>query len=165
MKKGLPSVTVSAYIVVLLTATPSAQRKSDMPVTVRPSMLAQAIEELAGSEVNVRHARVVGVFNPRVLVVDTATLLRPMLGRRDRVLVFVGSGALKVPSRTIVGSTVRISGVARTLIGVQVTAEVPWPTELSSEMLERLEIRAAVMATSVRTAEGIELTSPESFGN
>jgi hypothetical protein len=133
-----------------------------MPVTVRPATLAQVIEQLAGFEVNVPYARVVGVFNPRVLVVDTATTLRPTLGRRDRVLVFIGSGALNVPSTAIVGSTVKISGVARTLLGVQVTREVPWPDALSPEMIKRLEIRAAVMATSVRTAEGVELTSPDS---
>jgi hypothetical protein len=51
-----------------------------------------------------------------------------------------------------------VTGVARTLLGVQVTAEVPWPPELTPEVVKRLEIRAAILATSVQTAEGIELT-------
>jgi hypothetical protein len=41
---------------------------------------------------------------------------------------------------------------------MQVSREVPWPKELSPEAVERLEIHAAVLASSVRTAEGVELT-------
>jgi hypothetical protein len=48
--------------------------------------------------------------------------------------------------------------VARTLLGLQVTREVSWPEGLTPEAVQRLEVRAAVLATSVQTAEGIELT-------
>jgi hypothetical protein len=57
---------------------------------------------------------------------------------------------------TLASTIESLAGYA--LLGVQVTGEVPWPAVLRPEMLERLEIRAAVMATSVRTAEGVELT-------
>jgi hypothetical protein len=51
-----------------------------------------------------------------------------------------------------------VEGIARTLLGMQVTGEVPWPARLDRETVERLEIRAAILATSVHTADGIELT-------
>ena len=160
MNARLLSAALLASTVIMLSSDSPAQQKTAAPITVRPGTLALAIDELAGFEVNVPHARVVGVFNPRVLVVDTASSIRPLLGHRDRVLVMIESRVLKVPSTAIVGATVRISGVARTLLGVQTTAEVPWPDILQRELIERLEIRAAVMASSVRTAEGVELTSP-----
>ena len=139
----------------------SVTARANRAITIRPDTLSSLIDELAGYDINVRQARVVGVFNPRVLVVDTAAALRPIVGHRDRVVVFIENGALRVPAESLVGSAVRISGTARTLLGVQTTAEVPWPSALKPEMVERLEIRAAIMATSVRTAEGIELTAPE----
>jgi hypothetical protein len=135
-----------------------AQRKIGTPITVRPAMLADAIQQLAGYDVTVSNARVVGVFNPRVFVVDTETRLNSV-NFRDRIVVFIDPGALRVSSTSLVGSTVVVSGVARTLLGMQVAREVPWPSELEPDVVKRLEIRAAVLATSVRTAEGIELTS------
>jgi hypothetical protein len=128
-------------------------------VTVRPATLAAQIEELAGCRVRVPYARVVGVFNAQALVVDSATTLRPVLGNRDRLLVLVEARGLNVPAALIVGSTVVISGVARTLLSVQVTREVRWPVELRPSVVDRLEIRAAVLARSVQTADGVELTS------
>jgi hypothetical protein len=151
------SIALAACLAASLSSHPTAQRTTDLPITVRPATLADAIDSLAGSHVRVPNARVVGVFNPRVFVVDTEMRLNSP-GYRDRVLVFVGSGGLRVSSSTIVGATVRISGVARTLLGMQVTREVPWPAELNPDTVKRLEIRAAVLADSVHTAEGVELT-------
>jgi hypothetical protein len=130
-----------------------------LSVTVRAATLADQIEELAGCSVRVPYARVVGVFNAQALVVDTATSLRPVVGYRDRLLVLVEARGLSAPAALIVGSTVTISGVARTLLSVQVTREVPWPVELTPNLVDRLEIRAAVLARSVQTADGVELTS------
>ena len=129
------------------------------PILVRPATLAAQIGELAGQTVRVPYSRVVGVFNPRVFVVDTASRLPALPGNRGRVLVFVDPGALRVADTMLVSSTVTVSGVARTLVGMQVTGEVAWPRELRPEVIERLEIRAAVLAASVQTAEGVELTS------
>lgn len=148
----------AAGVTVWFSTNAAAQRTIGAPIPVRPAILADAIEQLAGFDVTVSHARVVGVLNPRVFVVDTETRLSSV-GFRDRVVIFIGSGELRVPNATIIGSTVRVSGVARTLVGMQVTREVPWPAELNRDMLKRLEIRAAVLATSVRTAEGTELTA------
>jgi len=130
-----------------------------LPIRVRPGMLAAQIGELAGHAVTVPYARVVGVFNPRAFLVDTSTRLPPVIGHRARVLVLVEGGALSVPASSLVASTVTIDGVARTLLGMQVSREVEWPTELTPEAVERLEVRAAVLARSVRTADGVELTT------
>ena len=144
-------------------ATPGAQRdeRSATTITVRPATLAAVIEQLAGSDVRVPYARVVGVFNPRVLLVDTAASLSPVPGQRHRLIVLVESGTLNVSAETIVGATVTVSGVARTILGVQVTREVPWPAQVTPDLVKRLEIRGAVLARSVHTAEGVELTSAD----
>jgi hypothetical protein len=47
---------------------------------------------------------------------------------------------------------------------MQVAAEVPWPAELDRKRIERPKIRAAVLATPIRTPEGIELTRRTSTG-
>ena len=160
MKHFVRSNIVAVGLIAAFSPIAIAQRTIGSAIPVRPAMLAGTIEALAGYDVDVQQARIVGVFNPRVFVVDTAAPLRPMLGNRARVLVFIGTGSLAVPTTVLVGSTVRISGVARTLLGMQVTAEVPWPSALRPDVVERLEIRAAVLARSVRTAEGVELTGP-----
>ena len=163
-----PSIVAGVCLMMWLSAATFGQSgqsntiaRANAAITIRPDTLSAMIEELAGFTVNIRHARVVGIFDPRVLVVDTAVGLRPVLGHRDRVLVFIERGALRIPASSLVGSAVRVSGTARTLLGIQTTAEVPWPSGLRPEVVERLEIRAAILATSVRTAEGVELTASE----
>jgi hypothetical protein len=59
----------------------------------------------------------------------------------------------------LVGSTVTISGVARTLLGMQMTGEVPWPPTLTPEQLQKLEIKGAILAKSLSTADGVDLTN------
>lgn len=134
------------------------QTASRREITVRPSALASLIGELAGFHVRVPYARVVGLFDSRAFLIDSAMELPAPLGHRDRVLVLVDAAALRVPAESLVASTVTVEGVARTILGVQTTAEVPWPVKLDRDALKRLEVRAAVLATSVRTAEGVELT-------
>ncbi len=73
--------------------------------------------------------------------------------------MLVDEGALRVDAAAIVGSDVTVLGTARTLLGMQVTGEVPWPPILTRDVTERYEIRAAVLATSVQTADGVELTN------
>jgi hypothetical protein len=141
----------------LVQPTPTREMPG-LPILVRPSTLASQIGELAGHAVRVPYSRVVGVVNPRVLLIDTASRLPALPGNRGRVLVLIEPGPLRVSPDIVVASTVTVLGVARTLLGMQVGAEVPWPTELRPEDIERLEIRAAVLATSVQTPEGIELT-------
>jgi len=127
-------------------------------ITVRPEALASLIGELAGFAVRVPNARVVGLFDSRSLLIDSAMDLRPPLGQRDRVLVLVDSAALRVPAEQLVASTVTVQGVARTVLGMQVSGDVPWPAQLDRDAVKRLEVRAAVLATSIRTADGVELT-------
>lgn len=135
-----------------------------MPVRLRPAMLAASIEQLAGQTVVVTGARAVGMFGPRALVIDTVTRLAPVQEPRGRILVLVEDGQFHVSPELLVGSTVRVVGVARTVLGMQVTREVPWPTELDRERIKRLDIQAAVLATSVQTPEGTELTTGQTTG-
>jgi hypothetical protein len=129
-----------------------------MRLTVRPSMLADNIEYLAGREVTILNARVVGVFEPHAFLIESATREPESVGQRDRILVLLDRAALRIPDEVLVASTVKVFGVARSLLGMQVSAEVPWPTRLDRERVERLDVRASVLATSVQTPEGIELT-------
>ena len=153
-----------AALVMSLIATPATaglDAADDPKLLVRPFVLAAQISELAGLNVKVPYARVVGVFNPRVFLIDTATRMPPLPGNRARVLVFVDEGRLRVPPAMVVASTVTVSGVARTLLGMQVSREVGWPPELTPDQVSRLEIKAAILAASVTTADGVELTGKE----
>jgi len=67
--------------------------------------------------------------------------------------------SLAIPSPPIAIGPVTIVGVARTLLGVEAGHDVPWPEALTPRELDRLDVRAAILATSVRTADGVDLTS------
>jgi hypothetical protein len=122
------------------------------------------IEELAGHHVKVVNARVVGVLEPHAFLIESATRYEEALGQRDRILVLIDAAKLRVPAEDLVTSTVHVIGLARTLLGARVSAEVPWPTRLDRDLARRLEVRAAVIATSVRTADGTELTDKHPSG-
>jgi hypothetical protein len=130
----------------------------EMRLTIRPSMLADNIEDLAGRDVTITNARVVGVFEPHAFLIESATREPQSLGMRDRILVLIEGGALRVSADVLVASTVKVVGVARSLLGTKVSAEVAWPRQLDPDLVHRLEVRATVIATSVQTPEGIELT-------
>lgn len=125
-------------------------------------MLADNIESLAGREVTVLNARVVGVFEPHAFLIESASRDPESAGHRDRILVLLDDGVLRVSPDVLVSSTVRVVGVARSLLGMQVSAEAPWPARLDRALVDRLDVRASVLATSVQTLEGIELTEQRS---
>jgi hypothetical protein len=127
-------------------------------IRLHPASLAELIDSVGGRDVMLPGARVLAVINPRAFLIESASSLSARSGNLDRVLVLINAGALRVDGRSLVGSNVRVRGVARSLLGIQVTAEVPWPPELAPEVVKRLEIRAAVLATSVQTPDGVELT-------
>ena len=83
----------------------------EFPLTMHPEMLAAMADTLAGGSVRLLRARVVGVFGPRVFLIETQTSLLPAI-KRDRVLVFIESGSLRVDPAVLVASTVTVSGVA-----------------------------------------------------
>jgi hypothetical protein len=135
------------------------------PITIRPGTLGDHVDSLAGRPVRLPYARVVGVFDPRVFLIETQTRLLPLLGNRSRVLVFVEGGRLRVDPALLVASTVTVSGVGRTLLGMQVNHDVPWPSALTREAVQHLEIRAAILAKSVRTPEGVDLVLRSASGS
>ena len=134
----------------------AARRRSE--IQLHPAGLAELIGEVGGRPVVLPRARVIAVLNPRAFLIESASVLQATIGNLDRVLVLTRDAPLRVDAAALTGSDVRVVGVARTLLGVQVTREVPWPVELTPEMVKRLEIRASVLATSVHTADGVELT-------
>lgn len=138
---------------------PMAARSATLrEITVRPTGLASLIGELAGFDVRLPYARVVGLFDSQSFLVDTEMSHSLPRGERDRILVLINAGALRVPAESLVASTVTIVGVARTILGVQASGDAQWPARLDAETLKQLDVRAAVIATSVRTADGVELT-------
>ncbi len=130
------------------------------PLVLRASMLAADLEGFAGQRVKVLHARVVGVLDAHAFLVEPATHFLKDMGTRDRIVVLIQNGELGVPAELAVGEIVSIEGTARSLLSMQVTREVPWPARLEAQTIKRLEVRAAVLATSVQTAEGTELIAP-----
>lgn len=127
-------------------------------IRLHPAGLAELIDEVGGRHVTLPKARVLVVLNPRAFLIESASLLSATIGNLDRLLVLVDAGALRVDAASMVGWNVDVRGMARTLLGMRVTGEVPWPAELTPEVVKRFEIRAAVLATSVQTADGVELT-------
>lgn len=128
------------------------------PFLVRASTLVAFIDAFAGQQVRIQNARVVGFVTPNVFLVEPATRYAKPMGDRDRLAVFIDGARLRVTPELLVGSVIRFEGVVRTLLSLQASHEVEWPTELTPERIERLEVRAAVLATSVETTEGTELT-------
>ena len=108
-------------------------RAEPIDLRLHPSALAQLIDELGGRQISLPRAKVVSVINPRAFLVESEGPLAS------------------------VGTTVRVTGVARTVLGMQVTREVPWPPELTRDIVRRYEIRAAVLSASVETPDGVQL--------
>jgi hypothetical protein len=144
---------------------PPHVRAETLPLNVRPEMLAYHIDTMAGQAIRVLYARVVGVFESSVFLIDSQTDMSPVTGHRARVLVFTSGAALRVSAARLVGATVTISGTARTLLGMQVGAEGWWPAALTPDAVKHLEIKAAILATSVKTPDGVELTAHVSVPN
>ena len=163
---GIRRTTALFLIVFAATAVVAAQAPSrrmapgEPPITMRPSALAQVVGEMAGYAVNVPGARILWVVDPHALIVESDSSMGPRWRDRGRVLVLLQRGrSLTIPRPPVAIAPVTILGVARTLLGVQAGRDVPWPEPLTPRELERLDVRAAVLASSVRTADGVELTA------
>jgi len=130
------------------------------PITVHPSALAQTVSELAGYPVSVQHARILWVVDPHALVIESDSLFGPTWRDHGRVLVLIERNrSLAIPRPAISIAPVNIIGVARTLLGIQAAENDLWPRALTRREVERLDIRAAILASSLRTPDGVELTS------
>jgi hypothetical protein len=152
--RASPSQTAAPRAAQPSAATP----RPSMRTRLHPGALAELIDELGGADVMLHKAKVLVVLSPQAFLIESASPLPGIIGNLDRLLVLVGGGALRVEPARLVGSNVTVLGAARTLLGLQVTGEVPWPPVLTPEILKRFEIRAGVLATSVQTADGVELT-------
>jgi len=131
-------------------------------ITIRAAALAQVIDKVAGYPVNVPGTKIVWIADPHAMVIESDSSLDSLAGRKNRILVLIGGRrSLVVPRTPVMASPVTIVGTARTLLGVQVAHDVPWPRSLTANLIDRLEIRAAVVATSVQTPDGVELTSAD----
>ena len=154
LTRAAPSQAATPRVVQPPVDTPRPSTRTRL----HPAALAELIDELGGADVALHRAKVLVVLSPQAFLVESATPLPGIVGNLDRLLVLVGGGALRVEPAQIVGSNVTVLGAARTLLGLRVTGEVPWPSVLTPENLKRFEIRAGVLATSVQTADGVELT-------
>ena len=167
MRRHLPPFTVVLTICFVTIATRVAAQIPEHrfapgtpPITVRPSALSQVVSELAGSPVNVPRARLLRVVDTHAVVIESDSLFDPTWRDRGRVLVLLERNrSLAIPRSPVSIAPVNVVGIARTLLGIQAAQDVPWPQALTRREIERLGIRAAILASSVRTADGVELTS------
>jgi hypothetical protein len=132
---------------------------SNTTLHIMPTTLVDFINDFAGQRVAVTNARVVGVLAPGAFLIEPATRHQMMMDYRDRILVLVDAAQLTVSAEAIVSATVAVEGIARTLPDMRLTAGTAWPAKLTPDAIERLEVRAAIVASSVRTPDGSELTS------
>jgi hypothetical protein len=166
MRRHLPQVIVVTVYLMTITGGVGAQglphrfAPGTPPITVRPSALAQVVSELAGSPVNVQRARILWVVDSHAVVIESDSMFDPTWRDRGRVLVMLDRNrALAIPRSPVAIAPVNVVGIARTLLGIQAAQDVPWPPALTRREIERLGIRAAILASSVQTADGVELTS------
>src|SRR5262245_10533590 len=130
------------------------------PITVRPSALAQVVSELAGSPVSVQRARILWVIDPHAIVIESDSVFDPTWRDRDRVLVLLERNrSLAIPRPPVAIAPVNVVGLARTPLAIHAAQDVPWPPALTRRQIDRLRVRAAILASSVRTSDGVELTS------
>ena len=150
-------VTVSVFAGTIAAQSPA--RRDPGVIRLHPGAFAQMVDELGGLQVSLVRAKVVSVLSPRALLIESAGALEPAPGFLNRVLVLVEGGTIRVPPRLLVGHTLDITGVARTVLGVQVSREVAWPPELTDDVVRRYEIAAAIVTSSVRTPDGVQLVT------
>jgi hypothetical protein len=158
---NLIAMVLSTTVCLSATASQNVAGSLDEAVDIRlhPSALAQLIDQLGGRRISLPRAKIVSVINPRAFLVESEGPLASTPGNYNRVVVLIEGGMLRVDPLSLVGSTVRINGTARTVLGLQVSREVPWPPELTREIVRRYEIRAAVLAPSIQTPDGVQLVS------
>jgi hypothetical protein len=128
-------------------------------IRMHPSALAQLIDELGGRQISLPRAKIISVISPRAFLVESAGPLAPTPGQLNRVVILVDKGMIRMDPPSLVGWTVKVTGIARTVLGMQVSREVPWPRELTADIVKRYEIRAALLTPSVQTPDGVELVS------
>ena len=167
MRRHLHAFIVTVVVCIVMVADGAIAQISEHrfapgtpPITVRPSALAQVVSELAGSPVNVQRARILWVVDSHAVVIESDSAFDPTWRDRDRVLVLLERNrSFSIPRPPVAIAPVNVIGIARTLLGIQAAQDVPWPQALTRREIERLRVRAAILATSVRTADGVELTS------
>ena len=128
-----------------------------VPIRLHGSALAQLINELWGKEISFPEAKVISAINPGTFVVQSTAPLAPMPGKLGRAVVLVTGGTLLVDSAMLVGTTVLVTGIAQSVLATQATREVPWPAELTPDLVRRHGIRTVILASSVQTADGVHL--------
>ena len=140
---------------------PTARGPREPMHRLHAGAFAELIDEIGGRQVQLPRSKVLVVLNPQAFLIESSSLLSAMKGTYDRVLVLVdpAAGALRVEPALLVGSNVIVGGTARTLLGMQTSGEVAWPPILTREVTDRFEIKAVVLASSVQTADGVELTT------
>ena len=160
---ALVGVMVLAATAATTAGPPQSDRRlarGTPPVTMQASALARLVSEMAGYPVSVPRVRILWIVTPQALVVESDSIFDPTWRDRDRVLVLIQKGrSLTIPRPPIDIAPVTVVGVARTLLGIQAGHDVPWPDSLTRRELHRLDVRAAILASSVQTADGVELTS------
>ena len=159
--RQLMAVTPPGRAARQLAAQQPAGTREPTQARLHPGAFAELIDEIGGWQVQLPRAKVLVVINPQAFLVESASILPAMVGNLDRVLVLVdpAAGALRVDPALLVGSNVTVRGAARTLLGMQVSGEVPWPEILTRQVTDRFEIKAVVLASSVQTADRVELTT------
>jgi hypothetical protein len=163
MKHALVPLLVALLAAAGESLAQSGQRATP-PLVLHPGALTQMINELGGREVTLMRAKVVSMLSPQALLIESAGSLEPAPGFYNRVIVLVHGGTIRLAPTALVGSTVHVTGVARTVLGMQVSREVAWPPALTSDVVRRYEIRAAVLASFVESSDGVPLVTRNGGG-
>jgi hypothetical protein len=123
-------------------------------VRLRPDTLALFINNVAGLRVRVISGVVDDIASPRVFTLKNERSRYPH--RPNEVAIVLDSGRAVVR----VGAPVVVTGIARTLLGVEMNSEQPLPTFTESER-NAIDELPLVVASSVETPDGVHLVRPD----
>jgi hypothetical protein len=154
---------VGILVAAALAATFPAYGHQDPPldaarlpaVQLRPDTLVLFINNFAGLRVRVISGVVGDIASPRVFTVKGQRSAR-YPHRPNEVAIVVDSGQAVVRAE----APVVVTGIARTLLGVEMNTERPLPlfTESERDVIAELPL---VVANSVETPDGVHLVRPD----
>jgi hypothetical protein len=123
-------------------------------VRLRPDTLATFINDVAGMRVRLVNGVVNQVASARVFVLKSERSAR-YPHRPNEVAIVVDAGSAFVRE----GAPVVVTGIARTLLGAEMSTGRPLASLTDSERLA-VTNRPLVMASSVQTPDGVQLMRP-----
>ena len=124
-------------------------------VRLRVDTLAEFITQVAGLRVRVVNGVVDEIASPRVFTLRNERGMRYLTGPPEVAIVLLAGEAIIRKDAPVV-----VTGMARTLLGAEMSREQPLPA-LTNDERGAITNRPIVVASSVETPGGVQLVRPQ----